>query len=339
MDNVDSEKISGIKKAAVVIVALGEELATKVYKYLSKEEIALISEEIARIRSIDSSIASPILKEFHNLMRANLYVKEGGIEYAKELIMKTLPEHEAKTVIERLEKTLKYGDSFSFLSRVGTSDLIKFLKNEHPQTIAVVLANMKPKQAADILSQMDENLQDKVMLRMANTENVSLEVLKKVSDILKERLKNVPVSAGIEIGGVKNAAEIFNNIGKESSKRILENIARTDENLAAQIRDLMFVFDDIAKLDDKAIQEILKRVDKKNLTIALKATTDEIREKIFSNMTSRAADVLKEEMEYLGAVKVKDVMAAQHSIVEEIRAMDEEGVISLSSGEEDEYIS
>jgi len=323
MDNVDSEKISGIKKAAVVIVALGEELATKVYKYLSKEEIALISEEIARIRSIDSSIASPILKEFHNLMRANLYVKEGGIEYAKELIMKTLPEHEAKTVIERLEKTLKYGDSFSFLSRVGTSDLIKFLKNEHPQTIAVVLANMKPKQAADILSQMDENLQDKVMLRMANTENVSLEVLKKVSDILKERLKNVPVSAGIEIGGVKNAAEIFNNIGKESSKRILENIARTDENLAAQIRDLMFVFDDIAKLDDKAIQEILKRVDKKNLT----------------NMTSRAADVLKEEMEYLGAVKVKDVMAAQHSIVEEIRAMDEEGVISLSSGEEDEYIS
>ncbi len=339
MDNVDSEKISGIRKAAVVIVALGEELATKVYKYLSKEEITLISEEIARIRSIDSSIASPILKEFHNLMRANLYVKEGGIEYAKELIMKTLPEHEAKAVIERLEKTLKYGDSFSFLSRVGTSDLIKFLKNEHPQTIAVVLANMKPKQAADILSQLDENLQDKVMLRMANTENVSLEILKKVSDILKERLKNVPVSAGIEIGGVKNAAEIFNNIGKDSSKRILENIARTDENLAAQIRDLMFVFDDIAKLDDKAIQEILKRIDKKNLTIALKATTDEIREKIFSNMTSRAADVLKEEMEYLGAVKVKDVMAAQHSIVEEIRAMDEEGVISLSSGEEDEYIS
>ncbi len=340
MDDANSERLSGIKKAAVIIVALGEDLAAKVYKYLSQDDIASISEEIAKTKSVDSVVASPILKEFHNLIRANLYVKEGGYEYARDLILKTLPDKEAKSVIARIEKTLKYGNSFDFLSKIGANELIKFLKDEHPQTIAVVLANMKSKQSAEILSQFDAKLQDTVMMRMASTENVSLEVLKKVSDILKERLKNVPISAGIEIGGVKNVAEIFNNMNRDNSKKILESISQTNEALAIQIRDLMFVFDDIVKLDDKSIQEMLKRVDKKNLTIALKAATDEIKEKIFANMTTRAAGVLKEEMDYLGPVKVKDVMVAQHSIVEEIRTMDEEGIISISTNsEEDAYIS
>lgn len=337
--NEISYKLPGIKKAAIVAVALGEEMAGKIYKYLSKDEIAAISEEVARTKSLDRSIAASVLKEFYNLILANQYVNDGGFEYAKELIFKTLPENEAKNIISRIEKLLKYGDSFAFLSKIDSSELVKFFKSEHPQTVAVVLANMKPKQAADILSKLDERFQNKVMLRMASTENVSPEVLRQVSEILKERLKNIPISKGVEVGGVKNVAEIFNNMERENSKKILETLSKMDEKLASKIRDLMFVFDDIVKLDNKSIQEILKRIDKKNLIVALKGTTEEIKEKFLSNMSHRAADTIKEEMDYLGAVKVKEVSDAQHNIVEEIRTMDDESIISLSAGEEDQYVS
>ncbi len=334
-----SDKLSGIRKAAIVTVALGEKLAGNIYKYLSKDEIALISEEVARTKKVDKSVEASVLKEFYNLVMANQYVNEGGFEYAKELILKRLPENEAKAIILRIEKTLRYGNSFAFLSKIGASELIKFLKDERPQTVAVVLSNMKPKQAAEILSKLEEKLQNKVMLRMASTENVSPEVLKQVSEILNARLKNVSVSEGIKVGGIDNVAEIFNNMERENSKKILENLSKEDEKLASKIRDLMFVFDDIAKLDNKDIQEILKRIDKKNLIVALKGTTEEIKERFLSNMSHRAADTIKEEMDYLGAVKVKEVSEAQHSIVEEIRAMDDEGIISTSAGEDDQYVS
>jgi flagellar motor switch protein FliG len=241
---------------------------------------------------------------------------------------------EARKVIDKLMKIMESSYGFEYLENVDPKQLVKFIQNEHPQTIAIILAHLDQSTASEVLSLLPKELQADVTLRMASLENVSPLVIKHVSEILESKMENVSGS-NIELGGVRKVSEIINRMGRVESKALIDSIAEHNPDLASQIRDMMFVFEDILKLNDSDIQELLKHIDKKDLIMALKGSSDELKDKFFNNMSSRAAETLKEELEFLGAVKVKDVEKAQKIIVDIVRKLDEEGVISIGGGGEE----
>ena len=323
---------TGVQKVAKLLVLLGEESTAKVFKMLEYDEVQDITREISLADSIEKDEAEALLEEVYNTYMAQEYIAKGGIEYAKKVLSKSMPPDEARRIIDRLTKSLQTTSRFTGLRNVDPSQLSKIIENEHPQTIALIIGHLDPSRAAELLSALPEEIRSDVTLRLAALEEISPEVLTKIASVLDEKLESLSGLQTEEVGGVRMVAEILNRMDRSTSQGVLEMIESNNPELAATIRDLMFVFDDILLLDDMGIREILKNVDRKALTMALKGTTDEMKEKFMRNMSERAQQLLVEEMDYLGPVRLKDVEAAQREIVEVVRGLDEEQVIQIGGG-------
>jgi len=332
-------KLTGMQKAAVLMVTLGDETASNIFKYLEEEEIQTISREIAITKHVQPEVAEEVMEEFHTMTQARSYISQGGIEYAKKLLIKSVGPEVARKIIDRLVKALESSAGFTSLERANPQQLSKFIQNEHPQTIALILAHLNASQAAELISSLPEALRSDVAMRMASLQEISPEVVRRISLILEQKLEALGSFATEAYGGVRAVAELFNRMERNVGRTVLEKIETENPQLAASIRDLMFVFDDILLIDDNGITEILKRADKKTLTIALKGTSEELQNQFFRNMSSRAVELMKEEMEFMGPVKLKDVEKSQHEVVEIVRQLEEEGVISIGGGGGEDYVS
>ena len=332
-------KLTGMQKAAVLMVTLGDETASNIFKYLEEDEIQTISREIAITKHVQPEVAEEVLEEFHTMTQARSYISQGGIEYAKKLLIKSVGPEVARKIIDRLVKALESSAGFTSLERANPQQLSKFIQNEHPQTIALILAHLNASQAAELISSLPEALRSDVAMRMASLQEISPEVGRRISLILEQKLEALGSFATEAYGGVRAVAELFNRMDRNTGRAVLEKIETENPHLAASIRDLMFVFDDILLIDDNGITEILKRADKKTLTIALKGTSEELQNQFFRNMSSRAVELMKEEMEFMGPVKLKDVEKSQHEVVEIVRQLEEEGVISIGGGGGEDYVT
>jgi flagellar motor switch protein FliG len=334
----DREHLSGKQKAAVLCLVLGEDLTAEIFKRLDDDEVRDISREISLIGAVPADITDRVVEEFYNLSLAKEYITSGGIDYAKKVLIKSLGPEEARKITDRLLKLLEKSAGFSSLEKINPQQLSKFVQNEHPQTIALILAHLSASQAAELISALPEDMRTEIIIRMANLEEISPEIVKKIAGVLDRKLEALGSYSLEEYGGVKAASELFNRMDRRASRNVLEQIESRVPELAASIRDLMFVFEDILLVDGQGVMEILKRVDKKSLAMALKGANDELKTKFFRNMSQRAAEMLKEEMEYLGPIRVKEVEKAQHEIVEVVRNLEEEGVIVIGSAGGDEYV-
>ncbi len=332
-------KLTGSQKAAVLMVTLGDETAASIFKYLEEDEIQTISREIALTKHVQPEVAEEVMEEFHTMTQARSYISQGGIEYAKKLLIKSVGPEVARKIIDRLVKALESSAGFSSLERANPQQLSKFIQNEHPQTIALILAHLNASQAAELISSLPEVLRSDVAMRMASLQEISPEVVRRISLILEQKLEALGSFATEAYGGVRAVAELFNRMDRTTGRTVLEKIETENPQLAASIRDLMFVFDDILLVDDNGITEILKRADKKTLTIALKGTSEELQNQFFRNMSSRAVELMKEEMEFMGPIKLKDVEKSQHEVVEIVRQLEEEGVIAIGGGGGEDYVS
>ncbi len=335
---MDKDNLSGVQKAAIIMLVLGEDLSAEIFKRLEEDEVQEISREISLLGAVPPEVSDRVTEEFYNMTLANEYITIGGLEYAKKVLMKSLGPEEARRIIDRLVKLLEKSAGFSSLEKVNPQQLSKFIQNEHPQTIALILAHLSASQAAELISSLPEEMRAEVLIRMANLEEISPDIIRKIASVLDQKLEALGSYHLEEYGGVKAVAELFNRMDRRASRSVLEQIESRNPELAASIRDLMFVFDDILLIDDQGIMEILKRVDKKTLAVALKGSSEELKTKFFRNMSQRAVEMMKEEMEYLGPIRVRDVEKAQHEVVEIVRALEEEGVIVIGGAGGDEYV-
>ena len=323
------------EKVAILLVQLGEDTTARLFSTMDMDLITEISSEIATLKTTDKDIATAVLEEFHVLMQSKQHIMSGGLEYAKEILYKTFGAETAQKILDKLSKDLDGAKSFGFLSKVKPEQIADFIINEHPQTIALIIAHMSPVNAAETLSYIEDDLRAKVIIRMANLGDISPSVIKRVSTILESKLEAL-TSYKVEVGGPRAVAEILNKLGQKASKSTIEIIEQSSEELANTIKDMMFTFEDIDKLDNSAIRELLKVLDKNQLMLALKGSTDELKEKFLNNMSQRAQEAFEEELQFLGAVKVKNVEEAQRKIVEEVQKLAEQGVVQM--GEADEVI-
>lgn len=327
------DEMSIAEKIAILLLQLGEDTTSEIFSHMQLEPITNVSKHIAAGRSIEKAVVTAVLEEFHAIFQSGKYMTSGGMEYARELLYRTLGPEEAKRIMEKLSKSMQNTQNFSYLSKIKPQQLSDFITHEHPQTIALILAHMDPTEAADTLQFFPDDLRSEVAMRMARLGDISPSVIKRVSAVLESKLESL-ASYKVEVGGTRAVADIFNRLGAKSSKSTLATIEQVDEGLAAQIKEMMFTFDDIISLDKNAITEILKAVDKAELMLALKSSPEELKEKFFSAMSERAKDAFIEEMQFLGAVKMKDVEAAQRKIVEVVDGLAEAGTIQLGSTEE-----
>lgn len=323
------ENLSGRQKAAVLMMALGTEASASLFGGLSEEEVESLAREIVSLRNIDSNIVSQVINEFHQMMMAQEYIQSGGMNYAFDVLEKALGPEKAKEIIARVEQALQVR-GFNVLKDVDPNQLITFIQKEHPQTIAFVLTQLNPVQAASVLADLPANLQNEVVYRFATMDRVTPETIRSVEQVLESR---VDFSAGAsKIGGVKSMAEILNMVGTTTEKAILGNISEQDPELATEIKNLMFVFEDITLLDDRSVQKVLREVDNKELAMALKHVNPEVKSKILANLSERAAQMVEEEMSYMGPVRLREVEDAQQRIVDIIRKLEEDGMVVIVGG-------
>ncbi len=332
----NTEGIPGPKKAAIVMVALGSKASSEIFKNLEELEVEMLTTEIARLDNVSSEIREAVLEEFHNLAMAHQFIAQGGVEYAKEILEKALGPRKAKEIMEKVEQSIRT-TGFNLLENVDPKQLVNFIQKEHPQTIALLLAHMEPIHAAPIISALPQELQVDVATRIATMESISPETLDQVEEVLVDQVKALFGGDVSEIGGVKAVAEMLNSVDRGAEKNILGNLERENPELATEIKNLMFVFEDVMLLDDRSMQRVLKEIDTKELAMALKGASEELQEKFFRNMSSRASEMIKEDMEYMGPIRLKDVEEVQQRIVDVIRRLEEDGesIISGRGGEED----
>ncbi|MCD4667255.1 MAG: flagellar motor switch protein FliG [Sulfurimonas sp.] len=321
------------EKIAILLLQIGEDNTTEIFSNMSVDAITEVSKYIAGGKTIEKAIATAVLEEFHAIFQSGQFMTTGGMEYARELLYRTLGPEEAKKVLDKLTKSMQNTQNFAYLSKIKPQQLSDFITHEHPQTIALILAHMDSTEAADTLQFFSDELRSEVAMRMAKLGDISPSVIKRVSAVLESKLESL-ASYKVEVGGTRAVADIFNRLGAKSSKSTLATIEQVDEGLATQIKEMMFTFDDMVSLDKNAITETLKAVDKAELMLALKSSPDELKEKFFSAMSERAKDAFEEEMQFLGAVKMKDVETAQRKIVEVVNGLAEAGTIQMGSTEE-----
>jgi flagellar motor switch protein FliG len=329
------DEMSMSEKIAIYLMQMGEDATAMIFSNLSVEAITEVSKHIANNRSIDRAVAAAVLEEFYAIIQSNQYLNSGGLEYAREILYKALGADEAKKVLDRLSKTMANSQNFAYLSKIKPQQLADFIVNEHPQTIALILAHMDPTAAAETIGYFSDDLRAEVAMRMAKLGDISPSIIKRVSAVLESKLESL-ASYKVEVGGPRAVADIFNRLGAKASKGTLAQIEQEDEELALSIKEMMFTFEDITDLDNNGIREILKIADKQDLMLALKSAPEELREKFFGNMSERARDAFIEEMQFMGAVKVKEVDAAQRKIVDAVQQLAEQGVLQV--GEADEMI-
>ena len=329
------DDLSMPEKVAILLIQLGEDVTTLLFSHMEVDVITEISRYIATAKSMDKSVAAAILEEFYALMQSNQYMRSGGLEYAKEILYRTFGPETAQKILDKLAKSMESSKSFGYLTKVKPQQLADFIMTEHPQTIALILAHMDSTSAAETLSYFNDELRSEVVVRMANLGDISPSIIKRVSTVLEGKLESL-TSYKVEVGGPRAVAEVLNRLGQKASKATIEYIEDVDDKLATTIKELMFTFEDINTLNQAAIREILKNVDKKDLMVALKGSGDALKEKFLSSMSQRASEAFKEEMQFLVAVRVKDVEEAQRRIVEQVQALAEGGAFQI--GEADEMI-
>jgi flagellar motor switch protein FliG len=337
---VAQAQLSGSKKAAILMIILGDEASSGVFRHLDEDEIQEISKEISRLGNVTPEVADSVLEDFYRLSLAQAFLAKGGPDYAKKLLNKAFGAEAAK-LIEILNTSLQNAMvGLDHLQKADPVQLSRFMQSEQPQTIALVLAHLSTSQASALLSSLPQNLQAEVVMRMANLEQISPDVIGKITSVLEQKIRSLGDDVSREsYGGVRAVAELINRVEVKTASGILEKIEEEKPDLALTIRNLMFVFDDVMLIDAAGIREILQRVDKKTLALALKGTSEELRTQFFRNMSGRAVEMMKEDMDVLGPVKLKDVEQAQQQIVGIVRTLDESGVISIKGAGGDEYVS
>lgn len=329
------EDLTGRQKAAIFLVTLGSEISAEIFKHLREDEIETLTFEIARLDNIDSEQRDIVLQEFQELMMAQDFISSGGIDYARELLEKSLGNQKAVDIISRLTSSLKTRP-FDFIRRTDPAHLLNFIQQEHPQTIALILAYLEPAKASIILGQLPQDKQSDVAKRIATMDRTSPEVLREVERVLEKKLSSLSQEDYTAAGGVGSIVDILNLVDRSTEKIIIESLEEDDPELAEEIKKRMFVFEDIVMLDDRAIQKVMREVDTNELAKALKAVDPDVQDKIYRNMSKRAAALLKEDMEFMGPTRRKDVEEAQQKIVSIIRKLEEQGeVVIARSGEED----
>lgn len=327
--NPKYEDLSPIQKAAIALIAFGSEVSSMVLKSLPDSDVERLTVEIANMRDVPGEVEERIIGECHEIFMAREYISQGGVDYARDILNKAVGSRRAEEIINRLESSF-HSSGFNLLKEIDSKQLVGYIQNEHPQTIAVILTQLSPQMAAAVLSDLPAELQSEVALRIATMEKISPDVLKEIEDTLSGHFESSAHSDLSVSGGAKSMAEILNLIETSAEKNILQSIEAEDSELAAEIKNMMFVFDDIVLLDDRSIQRLLKEVESRDLAIALKAAGEEVRTKIYSNVSERVAVMIKEEMEFMGPMRLSDVESSQQSIVESVRRLEEEGQIVIS---------
>ncbi len=335
----ETESLTGLRKAAMLLIILGEQASAELLQQLSEEDVQKVSREVARITAISTEQAEALLNEFHHLSTAGDYVARGGIEYARKLLTRAFNPDMAKRMLDRLAKALgSEAASFDAIQKADPQQLAKFIHNEHPQTIALVLSHLSPPQAAALLTSLPAGLRSDVSQRMASLDQISPDIILKIAGVIGQKLKALGEFSRESYGGVRAVAEMLNRLDAASSREILDNIEHQDTNLAQTIRHLMFVFEDLLLIDPLGLKEVLAKVDRKVLTVALKGTSEQLRNQILGCMSQRGADMLKEDMEALGPIKIKEVDAAQQQIIAVVRQLESEGVVSLKGTVGEQYV-
>jgi len=332
-----SSELSGKQKAAVLLITLGPDIAAQVFKHLKEDEIEKLTLEIANQRKVTQESKDKVLMEFHQMALAKEYISSGGIDYAREIIEKALGQEKAMMIINRLTSSLQIRP-FDFARKTDPAQLLNFIQNEHPQTIALIMAYLQPEQAGTILSALPPARQVDVAQRIALMDRTSPDVIKDVERILERKLSSLVTQDFTTAGGVDSIVEILNRVDRTTERTIIENLEIQNPELAEEIKKRMFVFEDIVLLDDRSLQLVLREIDSKDLALALKASSSEVAEKIYKNMSKRAAEMLREEIQYMGPVRIRDVEEAQQKVVNVIRRLEESGEIIVSRGKGDEII-
>jgi len=330
--------MSGLRKAAIVALMIGEDASASIFKHLSEDEIETLLSEMAALGRISTKLGEQVLEEFHQTSIAAEHVARGDLEFAKRVLIKSFGPETARKMIDRVMRAFQSNAGFASLERADPQQLSKFILGEHPQTIALILAHLQPANAAQLATLLPEELRVEVLTRMASLEDISPDVVSRISSVIELRLKALGGPSREQHGGVRAVAELFNRLERTVSTPVLESIEEQRPELAVSIRNLMFVFDDLLHVDDNGMREIIQRADKKGLTIALKGASDEIRQRFFTNMSKRAGEMLKEEMDVLGAVRLRDVEKAQQEVVSIARKLEEEGLISTGAAAGEAYV-
>jgi flagellar motor switch protein FliG len=330
------EKVNNMsmsEKVAIMLLQLNDEVSANLFANMKVEPITEISKYIAESQSVEKGLATAVLQEFLTIFKSNQYINNGGMEYARELLHKTLDPEEAQAILDKLSKDMSGNANFGYIANIKPQQLADFIVNEHPQTIALILAHMDPAAAAETISLFPDELMSEVSMRMANLGDISPSIIKRVSTVLESKLESL-ASYKVEVGGPRAVADIFNRLGTKTSKSTLGQIEQKDEELASSIKEMMFTFDDIEALDTFAMREILKEVNQQDLMLALKGGSEDLKDKILANMSTRARVAFEEELGFIGAVKVKDVEAAQRKVVDLVQKLVDTGKIQLADNDE-----
>ena len=330
-------KFSNTEKAAILFIALGPEYSARLFQHLDDEEIEKITLEIANHKQVSAEQKAEVVSEFYQMAMAKDYISTGGLEYAQSVLEKALGSEKAMDIINRLTTSLQVRP-FDFLRKTDPSQLMNFIQNEHPQTIALIMAYLDPDQAATVLGSLSPEAQADVAKRIAVMDRTSPDVIREVERVLERKLSTLVTNDFTTAGGVKAIVEVLNRTDRTTEKSIIETLEVDNPELAEEIKRLMFVFEDIVQIDDRSLQLVLREVDTKDLSLALKATPKEVADKVYKNMSKRAADMLREEIEFMGPVKIRDVEEAQQKVVNVIRNLEDKGEIVISRGQGDEMI-
>ena len=336
--STEASSLAGLQKAAILLIVLGPERSAGIFKHLKEEEIEELTLEIANTRSVTPQIKEDVINEFYEVCLAQQYIAEGGISYARELLENALGNDKAMEVIGRLTASLQV-KPFEFVRKTDATQLINFIQDEHPQTIALILSYLSPQQAGQIISALAPDRQADVAKRIAVMDRTSPDIIKEVEKVLESKLASLVNQDYTIIGGVDSVVEILNSVDRGTEKHIMESLEIEEPELADEIRKKMFVFEDVLLLDDRSVQRVLREVDNSDLGIALKGANEQVQNAIFNNLSKRLATMIKEDMEFMGPVRMKDVEEAQQKIVNIIRKLEDAGEIIISRGGGDEIIA
>ncbi|HZJ77159.1 MAG TPA: flagellar motor switch protein FliG [Oscillospiraceae bacterium] len=329
--------VSGREKAAILLISLGPEYSAQIFKHLNDEEIEELTLEIANMRRVSPEEKDKVLNEFYEICLAQEYISEGGINYAKDILEKALGSQKAMDIINKLTASLQVRP-FDFARKADPSQLLNFIQNEHPQTIALILSYLSPLQSAQILSALPQKKQSEVAQRIATMDRTSPEVIREVETVLESKLSSLVNQDYTTAGGIQSVVDILNSVDRGTEKNIMDTLEIEDIELAEEIRKRMFVFEDIIGLDSTSIQRSIREIDNKELAIALKGASEEVTDIIYANMSKRMAEMIKEDIDFMGPVRLRDVEEAQQKIVNIIRQLEEAGEIIISRGGGDEII-
>jgi len=335
----ENERLPGLRKAAILMVMIGDEASSAIMRQLDEDEVQEISREIARVQSLTPEEAEGVLEEFYQMSVAREYVVKGGLDYARKLLVNAFGNEQAQRMLDRLTKALGNETlSFDALQKTDPQQLAKFIHSEHPQTIALVLSHLNSSQAAGLLFSLPAEMRADVAVRMASLDQISPDIISKIAGVIGMKLKSLGEMSRESYGGVDAVAEMFNRLDSTTSREILEGVELANPQMGETIRNLMFVFEDLLLLDINSIKEVLAKVDRKILTLALKGTSEKMKNHMLQAMSQRGADMLREDMDAMGPIKIKEVESAQQQIIAVVRQLESDGVLSLKGTAGEQYV-